>query len=86
MCKISAINKKGGRIPLGGTALPPTPSSVCAFQLFFFRRNRYAVDIFPDGNQRLSFIQRLVEIDKIQEILPFFLIFSASKRLRTCIK
>ena len=52
---------------------PNTPSistalSVCAFQLFLFGKNRYAVDIFPDGNQRLSFIQRLVEIDKIQSL------------------
>ena len=59
------FQKKGGRIPLGGTALPPTPSprghgpltppptsSACAFQLFLFGKNRYAVDIFPDGNRQ----------------------------------
>ena len=77
----------GKALPRGHVPLPPPhTSSACAFQLFLFGKNRYAVDIFSDGNQRLSFIQRLVEIDKIQEILPFFLIFSASKRLRTRIK
>ena len=35
---------------------PKTPispvSSVCIFQLFFFGRNRYAVDIFLEGNRQ----------------------------------
>ena len=75
-----------GRSHLGGTAPYPPTSSACAFQLFLFGKNRYVVDILLDGNQRLSFIQRLAEIDKIQEILPFFLIFSASNSLQPRIK
>ena len=63
MCKFSTIYKKGEESPwfalrrsppprLGGKP-PNTPtSSACAFQLFLFGKNRYAVDIFPDGNQQ----------------------------------
>ena len=42
----------GKALPRGRLPPPPPASPVCAFQLFYFRRNRYAVDIFPDGNRQ----------------------------------